>query len=324
MEILLSGIQPTGELHVGNYLGAIKNWINLQQQYQSFFCAVDLHAATVPYDPKLMPKRVKELVATLMACGLGGDKSEIFIQSQVPEHTMLAWLFNCITPLGDLERMTQFKSKSEHFRENIVAGLLTYPILQAADILIYKAEVVPVGEDQVQHIELTREIARRFNNRFAPIFPEPKALLTLTPKIKGLDGVHKMSKSLNNHLPILAKPEERWEKLRTAFTDPARLRRSDKGHPDICNIFSMHKGFSKENILKEIEEGCKSAEIGCVDCKKILSNSMEEVLGPIRERYYAIKDGDIQSEIEKGAKKASLIAKKTIYDVMKAMGMRYE
>src|SRR5688500_5248935 len=226
---IFSGIQPSGELHIGNYLGAVKNWVGLQHEFDSIFCIVDYHAITLPYKPEDLRRRTRDMVISLLASGLDPDACTLFVQSAVPEHTELAWIFNTLTPLGELERQTQFKDKSGK-QESIPAGLLNYPVLQAADILLYKADLVPVGEDQVQHLELSREIARRWNTRFSPgYFPEPQAKLTPSRRIMGLDGQAKMSKSLGNTVALLEPPDEIWKKLRPAVTDPARVRKTDPG-----------------------------------------------------------------------------------------------
>src|SRR5689334_11651446 len=244
MSRIFSGIQPSGALHIGNYLGAVKNWVELQHKYESFFCIVDYHAITIPYDPADLRTRTADMALGLLASGLDPEKCTLFVQSRVPEHTELQWIFNTITPLGELERQTQFKEKAAR-QESIMAGILNYPVLQAADILLYKADLVPVGEDQVQHLELSREIARRWNAKFGEgYFPEPQARLTPTRRIMGLDGQAKMSKSIGNTVGLLETPDEMWKKLRPAVTDPARVRREDPGTPEICNIFHLHKAFS--------------------------------------------------------------------------------
>src|SRR3954471_4258879 len=249
MSRIFSGIQPSGELHIGNYLGAVKNWVELQRSYESFFCVVDYHAITIPYEPDDLRTRRREMMVSLLASGLDPSVATVFAQSMVPEHTELAWIFNTVTPLGELERQTQFKDKASR-QESIPAGLLNYPVLQAADILLYRADLVPVGEDQVQHLELSREIARKWNTRFdlpttvdhalsrmegaeEGYFPEPKALLTPTRRVMGLDGQAKMSKSLGNTIDLLEEPASIWEKLRPAVTDPKRVRRTDPGTPEV-------------------------------------------------------------------------------------------
>lgn len=321
MPRLLSGIQPSGELHVGNYLGAIRNWVALQDEYEAYYCVVDLHAMTVAYDPPTLREWTRDLAATLLACGIDPKRSALFVQSHVPEHMALAWVFQCLTPMGDLYRMTQFKDKSAQHPHNVNAGLFTYPVLQAADILLYKAEVVPVGEDQVQHIELTREIARRFNARFGETFPEPKAILAKTARIRGLDGQAKMSKSLNNHIPILAPPERIADLLRPAFTDPARLRRSDPGHPEVCNIFTLHQGFTPGDEVLRIEQECRVAGIGCVDCKRFLAQNMAEALLPVRERHAALSKEDVDEVLHAGVLRARQVARATMEEVRERVGV---
>lgn len=248
METVFSGIQPSGELHLGNYLGAVRNWVALQDEYRCFFCIVNYHAMTQDYDPALLPRRTLEMATDLIACGIDPEHSVLFVQSSVPEHTELCWILNTVTPFGDLGRMTQFKDKAEKQADNINAGLFNYPILQTADIIIYKARLVPVGVDQVQHIELAREIVRRFNARWGDYFPEPQALLSSTPKILGLDGQAKMSKSIGNTIALGEDDDSIRKKLATAATDPARVRRKDPGNPDVCNIHTLHTFFSDANV----------------------------------------------------------------------------
>lgn len=318
---LLSGIQPSGEMHVGNWLGAIRNWVVLQDEYEAFYCVVDLHAMTVEYDPPALRERTRDLAAVLLACGIDPERSTLFVQSHVTEHAELAWVLQCITPMGDLHRMTQFKEKSAQHSHHIVAGLFTYPVLQAADILLYKAEAVPVGEDQVQHIELTREIARRFNARFGPTFPEPKEVLTRTARVRGLDGQAKMSKSLNNHIPLLATPERIADLLRPAFTDPARLRRADPGHPEVCNIFTLHQGFTPAQEVARIDRECREAGIGCVECKRLLARTMADALAPIRERHAALTVDQVEDVLAAGAARAREVAKATMEEVRERAGI---
>ncbi len=246
MPRIFSGIQPSGELHIGNWLGAVQNWVRLQESYDCLFSVVDLHAITASYQPDELGRRTWEMAAGLLSAGIDPDRATVFVQSHVPEHTELQWLLSTVTPLGGLERMTQFKDKSTRV-ESIPAGLLTYPVLMAADILLYRADLVPVGEDQIQHLELTREICRKWNGEFGrgeDFFPEPQPLLTEAKRILGLDGQAKMSKSLGNTIGLLDPPEEVWNKLRPAKTDPARVRREDPGTPEICNIYSLHRYFS--------------------------------------------------------------------------------
>lgn len=320
---LFSGIQPSGDVHIGNYLGAIKNWVRLIEQYECVFCIVDYHAITIEYRPEDMQKRILNAAAVNIASGLDPGRCTVFVQSYVPEHTELAWILNTITPIGHLERMTQFKDKSKQHAENINAGLFNYPILQAADILLYKSEAVPVGEDQVQHIELAREITRKFNMRYGEIFPEPKELLSEASRIMGLDGKTKMSKSLGNYISLVESPESIWKKLSTAVTDENRKRRSDPGNPDICNLFTLHKHFSQKEQIERINTACRTAEIGCIECKKTLSDNVVETLTPIRLRYeQLIQDPDCLSDIlHAGAKKCRKMAKETMGEVRKKMGL---
>jgi tryptophanyl-tRNA synthetase len=339
MSRIFSGIQPSGSLHIGNYLGAVKNWADLQHKYESFFCIVDYHAITVPYEPADLRARTLDMALSLLAAGLDPTKCTLFVQSMVPEHTELAWIFNTLTPLGELERQTQFKDKASR-EESVPAGLLNYPVLQAADILLYRAELVPVGEDQVQHLELSREIARKWNARFdappaatrAPrpgdaekpgFFPEPKALLTPAKRIMGLDGQAKMSKSLGNTIDLLESPDSVWEKLRPAATDPKRVRRSDPGTPEVCNIYHLHKALSPPETVEHVAVQCRTAGWGCLDCKKVLHESMEKELVPIRARAkeLAADPNKITRTLAAGADHAKVIAAGTLVEVKKRMGL---
>jgi tryptophanyl-tRNA synthetase len=324
MSRIFSGIQPSGSLHIGNYLGAVKNWVELQHKYESFFCIVDYHAITIPYEPADLRARTADMALSLLAAGLDPAKCTLFVQSMVPEHTELAWIFNTLTPLGELERQTQFKDKASR-EESVPAGLLNYPVLQAADILLYRADLVPVGEDQVQHLELSREIARKWNARFDPsgFFPEPKALLTPTKRIMGLDGQAKMSKSLGNTIDLLESPESIWEKLRPAATDPARVRRTDPGTPEVCNIYHLHKAFSPSETVEHVAVQCRTAGWGCLDCKKVLHQSMEKELTPIRARAkeLAAKPKRVRDTLAAGAEHAHTIARQTMGEVKKKMGL---
>ncbi len=323
---IFSGIQPTGELHIGNYLGAVKNWAALQREYESFFCIVDYHAITVPYEPRELKRSARDMAVSLIAAGVDPEACTLFIQSAVPEHTELAWIFNTITPLGELERQTQFKDKSNR-QESIAAGLLNYPVLQAADILLYKADLVPVGEDQVQHLELSREIARRWNATFAPdgdeFFPEPQPLLTPTRRIMGLDGKAKMSKSLGNTVGLLEGTSDIWEKLRPAVTDPARVRRTDPGTPEVCNIFQLHRAFSPPDTVEHVAVQCRTAGWGCIDCKKVLLESMETELAPIRSSAAAIRENPARLDemLEQGATRARAVARETLGETRELMGL---
>ena len=328
MSRIFSGIQPSGSLHIGNYLGAVKNWAELQHKYESFFCIVDYHAITIPYAPSDLRARTSEMALSLMAAGVDPAKCTLFVQSMVPEHTELAWIFNTLTPLGELERQTQFKDKASR-EESVPAGLLNYPVLQAADILLYRAELVPVGEDQLQHLELSRDIARKWNARFditgreSGFFPEPKGLLTPTRRIMGLDGQAKMSKSLGNTVDLLEPPQSIWEKLRPAVTDPKRQRRTDPGTPEVCNIYHLHKAFSPPATVEHVAIQCSTAGWGCIDCKKVLHESMEKELVPIRARAseLAADGARVTESLKRGAEHARAVAKETMREVKQKMGL---
>lgn len=323
MPRIFSGIQPSGELHIGNYLGAVKNWVALQREIESFICIVNYHAITIPYEPADLKRRTHEMAVSLLAAGIDPGVATLFVQSAVPEHAELQWLLNAITPLGELERQTQFKEKSAR-QESVPAGILNYPVLQAADILIYHADTVPVGEDQLQHLELSREIARRWNARFGDgYFPEPKAKLTPTRRILGLDGQAKMSKSLGNTVALLEEPNAIWEKLRPAVTDPARVKRTDPGNPDVCNIFSLHKAFSDPATVAHVDAQCRSAGWGCIDCKRVLAASMERELVPIRARAAALAATPslVTDALGDGAATARTVAKATMAEVRARMGL---
>jgi tryptophanyl-tRNA synthetase len=336
MSRIFSGIQPSGSLHIGNYLGAVKNWAELQHKYESFFCIVDYHAITIPYEPADLRARTADMALGLLAAGLDPAKCTLFVQSTVPEHTELAWIFNTLTPLGELERQTQFKEKASR-EESVPAGILNYPVLQAADILLYRADLVPVGEDQVQHLELSREIARKWNARFDPrhrqlpegepaepgYFPEPKPLLTAARRIMGLDGQAKMSKSLGNTIDLLEDPKSIWEKLRPAVTDPARVRRTDPGTPEVCNIYHLHKAFSPPATVEHVAVQCRTAGWGCIDCKKVLHESMEKELTPIRARAKELAGNPAQmkKDLAAGAERAGTVASATMKEVKEKMGL---
>ena len=323
MSRIFSGIQPSGELHIGNYLGAVKNWAELQRSYESFFCIVDYHAITIPYEPEDLRARTREMMVSLLAAGLDPSTSTIFVQSMVPEHTELAWIFNSVTPLGELERQTQYKDKASRM-ESVPAGILNYPILQAADILLYRADLVPVGEDQVQHLELSREIARKWNARFGEgFFPEPQAKLTPARRIMGLDGNAKMSKSMGNTVGLLEPPESVWEKLRPAVTDPARVRRTDPGTPEVCNIYHLHRAFSPSDVVANVETQCRTAGWGCIDCKKVLFEYINKELAPIRARSVEIRARPeiVDQVIGDGAATARRVASETMREVKGRMGL---
>jgi tryptophanyl-tRNA synthetase len=322
---LFSGIQPSGEIHIGNYCGAIRNWVRQLDNYACIFCIVDYHAITADYDAKEMQARILKAAIVNIAAGLSPERCRLFVQSRVPEHTELAWIFNTLTPMGLLSRMTQFKEKAVRQEENVTVGLFDYPVLQAADILLYRAVAVPVGEDQVQHIELTRDVARKFNNRFGDYFPEPKARVPREgARILGLDAQAKMSKSLNNYVGLLEEPGVIWEKLRPAVTDPARQRRSDPGSPDICNIYTIHQCFSPPEILAWSDHGCRTAGIGCIDCKKALFGEMMKELDPIRERARELEGQTrrVTEFLEASARDCKALAEATMDDVRRLTGIR--
>ncbi|MBK8250951.1 MAG: tryptophan--tRNA ligase [Gemmatimonadetes bacterium] len=323
MPRIFSGIQPSGELHIGNYLGAVRNWVNLQHEIESFICVVDYHAITLPYAPDDLRRRTGEMGVTLLAAGIDPNRATIFVQSRVPEHTELAWIFNTVTPLGELERQTQFKEKSAR-QESVPAGILNYPVLQAADILLYHADTVPVGEDQIQHLELTREVARRWNARFGEgYFPEPQPRLTPTRRIMGLDGQAKMSKSLGNTVGLLEESGAIWDKLRPAVTDPARVRKTDPGNPDVCNIYQLHRAFSPADTIEHVATQCRSAGWGCIECKKVLHGHLDAELAPIRGRAAELQaqPGRVQEILGDGAERARNVAQVTMREVRGAMGL---
>jgi len=316
-ERVLSGMRPTGKLHLGNYIGALQNWVKLQDEYQCFYMIADWHALTSEYsDTSLILLNINEMLIDWLSCGLNPEKSVLFIQSKVKQHAELHLLLSMITPLGWLERCPTYKEQLQEIKDKDLKtyGFLGYPVLQAADILIYKANKVPVGEDQLPHIEFTRELTRRFNNFYGKIFPEPQALLTNIPKLPGIDN-RKMSKSYNNCIYLSDSSEIIEEKINCMFTDPLKIRKNDPGHPEGCVVFAFHKIYS-ENI-DEINSDCKKGNIGCVDCKKKLSQKINVSLENYRiKREKFIKNKDlIQDIISEGIKKASEIAEKTLQEV---------
>ena len=325
MSRIFSGIQPSGELHIGNYLGAVKNWVRLQHQHPTIICIVDYHAITVPYEPEQLRVRRREMAVSLLAAGIDPNIATLFVQSTVPEHTELAWIFNTVAPLGELERQTQFKEKSAR-QESISTGLLTYPVLQAADILLYHADLVPVGEDQVQHLELSRVVARRWNAQFAggeEYFPEPKPLLSPTPRIMGLDGQAKMSKSLGNTIGLLESSEQVWEKLRPAMTDPKRVKRTDPGTPEVCNIYHLHKALSPPATVEHVAVQCSTAGWGCIDCKRVLHENMMNELVPIQKRAKELQEKPslVDEALNSGTAKCKVVARETMAVVRQKMGI---
>ena len=326
-EVILSGMRPTGPLHIGHLFGALKNWKKLQDEgYKCFYMIADYHALSTEYsNPGKIKEYVEEIAIDFISSGLDPEKSTIFIQSLVPEHTELHLIFSMFVPLGWLERNPVYKEQVEEIYDKDLHtyGFLGYPVLQAADILIYKAELVPIGQDQIPHLELTREIARRFNYLYGYTFPEPQALLTETPKIPGIDG-RKMSKSYNNAIYLKDSPEDIKNKVSKMFTDPKRIYRKDPGHPQTCPVFLYHKIFN-ENRVGEIENGCKNAIIGCTDCKKELGEKIVLYLSDIkkkREEMEKNKKG-LWEILKKGSERAREVAKKTVIEVKEKVGFLY-
>jgi tryptophanyl-tRNA synthetase len=319
---VFSGARPTGRQHIGNYIGAIQNYVRLQEQYDCVYCVVDIHALTTIESTSELQQNIFEMTLDWLAAGLDPTRSIIFVQSHVPEVMELFTLLGMITPLGWLLRVPTFKEKARMQPQNVNYGLVGYPVLMAADIVLYKADVVPVGEDQLPHLEMTREIARRFNFLFGETFPEPQAKLTTYPMVLGLNGAQKMGKSYNNHIELAATPEETLERIKTAVTDPARQRRNDPGHPEVCNIFTLHKYFTADRT-GEIESQCRVAGIGCVDCKKMLADSINRALHDFRRRRIDLEKDPaaIYAVLDDGARRASEIARRTMAEVKQKMGL---
>ena len=319
---VFSGARPTGRQHLGNYLGAIKNYVKLQDDYECIYCAVDIHALTTLEETSKLQENIREMMLDWLAAGLDPKRSILFVQSHVPEVMQLHTLLSMVTPLGWLLRVTTFKEKARQQPHNVNYGLVGYPVLMTADIILYKADTVPVGEDQIPHLELAREIVRRVNGIFGPTFPEPQAKLTETPMVVGLDGVNKMSKSLNNQIELAATSEETMARVLTAFTDPARKFRSDPGHPEACNVFRLHNFFSQLR-LEQLAQECRAAQIGCVDCKKMLGQVINRELAPFRERRatFAAKPGYVAEMLADGARRAQAIAVETLGEVKEKMGL---
>ena len=328
MKTLFSGMQPTGSMHVGNYLGAVENWVKLQDQYNCIYCIVDYHAITALVDSKSFQAAILEMATWLLACGLDPDKCRLFVQSEVPEHTELCWIFNTVTPMGELSRMTQFKDKSQRAEQSsfVNVGLFNYPVLQADDILLYKASVVPVGEDQRQHLELTREIARKFNGRYGKTFPEaqPHILEDRRARVLGIDGQNKMSKSMDNHLPFDTTEKRLLKRVRQMYTDPQRATLEDPGRPEMCNVFTFHGFFSSDAEQADMDRRCRVAEVGCGECKTLLANNINARLTPIRERAEALRQrpDDVRDVLASGAKQVREIAQKTMDEVRSKIGLR--
>lgn len=326
MKRIFSGMRPTGKLHLGHLAGALTNWVRLQDKYECFFCIVDWHGLMSEYaDSKMIRENCIEVLLDWLAVGIDPRRSVVFMQSHVPEHAELHLALSMITPLGWLERNPTYKEQILNMQNKDLGtyAFLGYPVLMAADILLYKAEVVPVGEDQSAHLEITREIARRFNSFFGEVFPEPQMLLTPTPRVPGTDG-RKMSKSYGNAINISDPFDLIWEKLRTMVTDPARYRRTDPGDPDKCPVWDLHKVFTQDlNKRNELDRGCRTAGIGCIDCKKVLFENIKNALSPIQDkrRYYEAHREEFLDVLYDGAKKAKSVAKNVMEEVKVSVGL---
>ena len=320
---VLSGMQPSGLMHLGNLLGALENWKTLQAQHECFFFVADWHALSTNYaDTSRLKEFSQELLIDWLAAGIDPNRATVFIQSQVPEHAILHLLLSMIIPIPWLERNPTYKEKQEEITEKDLTtyGFLGYPVLQAADILLYKPDLVPVGKDQLPHLELTREVGRRFNSLYTTVFPEPKEYLTKFPKVLGTDG-RKMSKSYHNTINLSDTESEVRQKLKTMVTDPARVRRTDKGNPDICPVYDLHKIFSAESTIKQIDTDCRTAAIGCIDCKRQVADAMVERFSPMWETRatFSAQPKQTQEVVEEGRKRAATVASETMAEVKEAM-----
>ena len=319
---IFSGARPTGRQHIGNYLGALQNWVKLQDEYDCIYCIVDIHALTSLEDTSRLQENIREMILDWLAVGLDPQKSILFVQSHVPEVMELHTLLSMITPLSWLLRVPTFKEKVKLQPENVNYGLVGYPVLMASDIVLYKATVVPVGEDQLPHLELTREISRRFNGLFGPTFPEPQARMTNYPSVVGLDGKGKMSKQAGNDIELAMSDKETIKKISTAYTDPARRYRTDPGHPNKCNVYKL-LGYFDTSATKDVATRCKKAEIGCVECKKLLAEAVNKSLKPIRQRRaeLAADTAYIEKVLTEGAERARVIAQQTLKEVKRNMNL---
>jgi tryptophanyl-tRNA synthetase len=319
---IFSGIQPSGIVHLGNDLGAIRNYVRLQHEYEAIYCIVDYHALTSLHDPDLLRSQTREMAASLLALGLDPDRCTLFVQSHRPEHTELAWLFCTVTPVSWVERTPTYKEKKAQQPDDVNHGLLTYPVLQAADISLYKATEVPVGRDQAAHLELTREIVRAFNHRYGETFPEAKAVFTEAPVVLGTDGVRKMSKSLGNTIEILGEPDLIRRQVMSMVTDTQRILRTQPGRPEICNVCQLHRFFGPD--YEEIWDGERTARTGCVDTKKLLADRIIRHYAPARERYAELMahPAEIEGILEAGADRLAPKAAATMAEVRERMGLR--
>jgi len=321
---VFSGARPTGRQHLGNYLGAIKNYVALQENYDCVYCIVDLHALTTMETTENLRQNTHEMTLDWLAAGINPEESILFVQSHVPEVTELHLILSMVTPLGKLTDLPTFKEKVRHQPHNVNYGLVGYPVLMAADILLYKADTVPVGIDQEPHIEFAREIVRSFNYRYnSTVLIEPQMKATEFPKVLGIDGQNKMSKSLNNHIELAATPEETKQRVMQMVTDPQRIRRDDPGDPDVCNVFSLHKTFSQTDEVEMINIECRQAGIGCVQCKQLLARNLNANLEPFRARRAALfeKPDLVNDVLSDGKNRAKAIASKTIAEVKEAVGL---
>jgi len=319
---IFSGIQPSGVVHLGNDLGAVRNYVKLQWEFEAIYCIVDYHALTSTHDPILLHARTMEMAASLLALGLDPERCTLFVQSHRPEHTELAWLFTTVTPVSWLERTPTYKEKRQTQPDDINHGLLTYPVLQAADIAIYKASRVPVGKDQAAHLELSREIVRTFNSRYGETFPEPQAVFTEAPTVLGTDGVRKMSKSVGNTIDVLADPALIRKQIMSMVTDTKRILRTDPGRPEVCNVCQLHRFFGPD--WEEIQDGERTARTGCVDTKKLLADRVIAHYAPARERYLELlaHPGEVEGVLEAGADRLRPSAETTMDEVRRKMGLR--
>jgi tryptophanyl-tRNA synthetase len=319
---IFSGIQPSGVIHLGNELGAIRNYVRLQYEYEAIYCIVDYHALTSTHDADLLRARTRDMAAGLLALGLDPERCTLFVQSHRPEHTELAWLLATVTPVSWLERTPSYKEKRQSQPNDINHGLLTYPVLQAADIVIYKASLVPVGKDQAAHLELSREIVRAFNTRYGETFPEPEAVFTEAPVVLGTDGVRKMSKSIGNTIDVLAHPDEIRKQVMSMVTDTKRILRTDPGRPEVCNVCQLHRFFGKD--FEEIQDGERTARTGCVDTKRLLADRVIRHYAPARERYLELmaNPAEVDGILEMGADRLRPMAEATMAEVRQRMGLR--
>jgi tryptophanyl-tRNA synthetase len=319
---VFSGIQPSGAPHIGNDLGAIRNYVALQDRYDAIYCIVDYHALTSAHDPDVLRQRTREMAATLLALGLDPARCTLFVQSHRPEVTELTWIFTTVTPVSWLERTPTYKEKRQNQPDDINHGLLTYPVLQAADIVLYKASLVPVGKDQAAHLELSREIVRRFNTMYGDTFPEPQAVFTEAPVVLGTDGVRKMSKSLGNTIEVFAPPDEIRRQVMSMVTDTQRIKRTDAGRPEVCNVCQLHRFFGDD--FEEIWDGERTARTGCVDTKKLLADRIIRHYAPARERYLELlaNPRSLDDVLAEGAERIRPLAEATMAEVREKVGLR--